>query len=131
MMNLLALFCVVVLSPLAVSGLVPRQKGDSVAAVQGVISRVLGEGYVKAFIYEEIEATSDGKDVFELGVSGNKPLLRGNNGVAMSSALNHYLKYYCNCSVSWGREGTGDQLNLPSSLPLPDKKRVESPVLYR
>ena len=126
------LSCWTLLSSSTVDCAFPRQKGDPVTAVQGLVSRVLGKQYVTGFMYEVIDPTSDGRDVFELDVSSNnKPVLRGSSGVAMSSALNHYLKYLCNCSVTWGRDGTGDQLKLPSSLPLPKHIRVESPVLYR
>ena len=76
----------------------------------------------------------DGFDVFEVDTDNkaNRPVFRGNNGVALASAFNYYLKYYCYCSVSWGLNGTGDQLKLPSTLPLPSKgKRVIFPNGYR
>ena len=97
------------------------------------MSRVLGQNYVSKFQYEVIP-NENGHDVFEIDGSkdGQQPVLRGNNGVALASALNMYLKYMCNCSISWGRERTGDQLNLPSKLPVPSNKfQVSSPVLYR
>ena len=55
-------------------------------------------------------------------------MLRGNNGVSISSALNWYLKYCCRCEVSW----CGDQLALPDPLPvLQEKVRKDSPHQYR
>ena len=115
------------------SGFPKTPVGDPTNAIEGVVSRVLGQQYVNAFEYEVIP-TDNGNDVLEVDVSSDKtkPVLRGNNGVSLASALNTYLKYLCNCSISWGRDGSGDQLNLPSSLPLPREKfRVVAPVKYR
>ena len=28
-----------------------------------------------------------------------------------------YLKYYCKSSLSWGENGTGDHIDIPSPLP--------------
>ena len=113
-------------------GFPQRPVGDPIPAIQGLVERVLGEQYVDKFQYEVIPE-SNGYDVFEIDVnSGMKPVLRGNNGISLASALNAYLKYWCNCSISWGRAGTGDQLRLPKNLPLPMKmERIVSPVKYR
>ena len=113
----------------------PAPKGDPLTSVQGLVERILGKEWVDKFLFEVIP-DSNGYDVFEIdGVNAtniDKPVLRGNNGVALASALNYYLKYYCSCSISWGRNGTGDQLKLPTPLPLPDKLvRVVSPNKYR
>lgn len=107
--------------------------GDPVSAIQGLVSRNLGPQYVGLFGYDVISDQA-GSDVFEIDSDSkqNKPVLRGNNGVSLASALNFYLKYSCNCSISWGRDGTGNQLNLPHPLPLPNTKlRMVSPVKYR
>lgn len=37
----------------------------------------------------------------------------GSTGVAVAWGFHHYLKYYCNCHISW----EADQLNLPIILP--------------
>jgi alpha-N-acetylglucosaminidase len=71
---------------------------------------------------------SGGKDVFELESVKGKILLRGNNGVAIGSALNYYLKNYAHCDISWN----GINLNLPAVLPpVPEKVRKETPYNYR
>ena len=36
--------------------------------------------------------------------------------MAVANGLHYYLKYYCNCHVSW----SGDQLRIPVPLPQPD-----------
>ncbi|XP_065837644.1 alpha-N-acetylglucosaminidase-like [Oscarella lobularis] len=112
----------------------PAPIADQQKAVQGLIGRLIGEEYVEKFHLEPIAPTSGGRDVFEIesGPQNGQITLRGNSGVAMASGLYWYLKYYCYCEVSWGNNGTGDQLNVPSPLPQPTEKlRVESPVKYK
>ena len=123
---------VIFLALVAVSSCLEMPVGEPIPAIQGLVYRILGEKFVSLFEYEVIPSV-DGKDVFELdsNVTEKKPVLKGNNGVALASALNFYLKYNCNCSISWGRNGTGDQLNLPLPLPLPNVTRMVSPVKYR
>ena len=108
-------------------------QGQPITAIRGLVSRILGPKYVASFFYVVIP-DENGFDVFEVDVTlqGDKPVLRGNNGVALASAFNYYLKYFCNCSISWGRDGTGDQLRLPGTLPLPQEKiRIVFPNRYR
>ncbi len=69
-------------------------------------------------INTEIISAEQGKDVFEISTKNGQVLLRGNNSIAIASALNWYLKYTCNAHLSWN----GDQMNLPARLPLPHKK---------
>jgi alpha-N-acetylglucosaminidase len=65
-----------------------------------------------------------GHDVFEVapGHKANQVILRGNNAVSMASAFNYYLKNYCFAHVSWGVNGTGNQLNVP--LPVPNVEKT-------
>ena len=127
----------VILVPLAflvscVVALPPMPQGNPLPAIQGLVSRILGSNYVDKFTYEVIPTDQHGNDVFEVDANSSKPVLRGNNGVALASAFNYYLKYFCNCSISWGRNGTGDQLRLPTTLPLPQQKiRIVFPNRYR
>ena len=126
-------FCVVFLAT-SVAAFPPMPLGDPVPAVQGLVSRILGPSYVDKFTYEVLPSRQDGLDVFSVDgdTLDNKPVLRGNNGVALSSAFNYYLKYFCNCSISWGRNGTGDQLKLPGVLPIPqDNTEIVFPNQYR
>lgn len=71
-----------------------------------------------------------GLDVFEIESSSDKTriTLRGNNGVSVASALNHYLKTYCNCDITWN----GTNITIPSTLPVvPSKIHITSPYKYR
>ena len=93
---------------------------DPIAAATGLITRILGVEAVTLFQLETIPADpATGRDVFEISSSGSLVVLRGNTGVSLATALNNYLKYSLNVSVSWGRNGSGIRVPLPSSLPLP------------
>lgn len=79
------------------------------------------------FSIESID-NENGKDVFELESKGGKIVLRGNNGVAIASALYHYLTEYAHCQVTWN----GTNLKLPKVLPsIPTKVRKATPYEYR
>lgn len=98
---------------------------DQIDAVTGLITRLI-PSYQSVFSLELISADPKG-DVFEIESVGGKVALRGNTGVALSTGLNYYLKYYCNCQISW----TGDQLNLPSTPPqVPNLVHVVMPLKY-
>ena len=64
-----------------------------------------------AFIIESLPPAA--KDSFELESRGNKIILRGNNGIAVASALYYYLKNFCHCQITWN----GTNLRLPAQLP--------------
>ena len=130
----LSLFAVATTSSEVGTNVAAGVRGNPIAAIQGLVTRLLGSQYVNRFVYEVIPADSTGRDVFEVDWSSaqNKPVVRGNTGVSLASALNYYLKYFCYASVTWGVNGTGDQLSLPSPLPRVSQKiRTVSPVKYR
>ena len=73
--------------------------------------------------------SAEGLDVFELESRDGTIVLRGNNGVALASALNRYLQEFAHGDISWE---CGDQLTLPNPLPaVPGKLRVVSPHTFR
>ena len=57
-----------------------------------LIDRIAGPGYGDRFDVELIDSVQ-GTDVFELDQAGERPVLRGNNAVALATAFNYYLKY--------------------------------------
>ncbi len=76
----------------------------------------------------DIEKLDSKKDSFEIESRGNKIVLRGNNGVAIASALYYYLNEYCHCQITWN----GTNLNLPKQLPVVAKAvHKSSPYNYR
>jgi len=93
-------------------------------AAADLIKRML-PGFANYFEIEEIP-TEAGKDVFEIESKNNKIILRGNNGIAVASAFNHYLKHIANCQITWN----GSNKNL--SLPLPVvKEKIRKPTPYK
>ena len=95
-------------------------------AARELLQRLLPD-HVESFVFETIPQEK-GKDVFEVMSRDGRIVLRGNTGVAMASALNHYLNHFCNASVSL----QGHQLRLPTPLPVVDQKiRVVTPFQYR
>ncbi|MCK5000905.1 MAG: alpha-N-acetylglucosaminidase N-terminal domain-containing protein, partial [Anaerohalosphaera sp.] len=85
-------------------------------AAEALLKRLLPD-HGNRFIFELIPSQNE-KDVFEVVTHDNKVIIRGNNGVSMAMGLNWYLKYYCNCNVSW----CGNNLNLPDKLPEVESK---------
>ena len=105
---------------------------DPVAAASGVLSRLLGPAALPLFSLQAIPADpATGLDVFEMDAAGPLVVLRGNTGTAISLALNNYLKYTLNSSVSWGRNNSGVLIRLPPILPLPAASRTVMPMKWR
>lgn len=122
---LAAWLCILVLA----SGCAAFRGNESkvITASRQLIQRVL-PNRTDAFVVETIPA-ANGHDVFEIESRDGKIVLRGNNGVSVASALNAYLKDYCQADISWD---CGNQLDLPEPLPpVPEKVRVVSPHRFR
>lgn len=94
--------------------------------VEALIHRIVPQWEEKLFI-DSIDS-ENGHDVFEIYGEKNKIILKGSSPVAVASALNWYLKYYCHCQISQA----GINLTLPSKLPVLTKKiHIVSPYKYR
>jgi alpha-N-acetylglucosaminidase len=91
-----------------------------VNAARALLERVLGPR-AHEFDVELVE----GPDAFEIEASGGRVLLRGTSGVAIASALRHYLKA-CGRHVTWDEPAP----SLPDRLPAL-RARVTSPWRYR
>jgi len=76
------------------------------------LARRLLPGQADKFTFESIPA-EDGRDVFEIEGRDGAVTIRGNNGVAMATGLNWYLKRYCHAHVSL----YGSHVRLPAPLP--------------
>lgn len=96
------------------------------SAIEGVVRRILPEQH-SLFIVEKI-AAENGNDVFELYNRNGKVILSGNTGVSVISALNYYLKYYCNKEYSWSNMNPVVLKDIPF---IPLKIRKVSPYKYR
>jgi len=67
------------------------------AEMKNLVGRVIGEEWQDDFQFELRNSFQDGKDIFEVtdGEDGTI-LIRGNNGIALASGFNYYLKNYVN-----------------------------------
>jgi alpha-N-acetylglucosaminidase len=97
----------------------------TVGASKQLIHRIL-PNHANQFIVEQIGTAS--KDTFQISSRNGKIVLAGNNGVSIASALYYYLNEYCHCQITWN----GENLNLPSKLPVVSNKiKKSSPYEYR
>lgn len=95
-------------------------------ASENLIRRVV-KARASEFCVEAIPSFQ-GRDVFEIESREGKVVLRGNSPVAVASALNWYLKYFCRQQVSWNHF----EVELPALLPeVKTKVRRESPYWDR
>ncbi|MCD7714215.1 MAG: alpha-N-acetylglucosaminidase [Prevotella sp.] len=77
--------------------------------VCGLLERIC-EGSSAKFSFE---LTDDETGFFELGMSGDKVLVRGDNYVDIAAGVNWYLKHFCGVHLSWN----GMTAALPDTLP--------------
>lgn len=82
------------------------------------LAKRIAKSYSRNIIFEQLQS-HDGKDYFELESRGKKLIITGNSYNSMAYGLNHYLKYYCNTSISWYRN---DRIDLPKAMPMLSKK---------
>lgn len=103
----------------------PENKKNEQDAVLGVIKRLVDD---KANLFRIEFLPKVDKDFFELESLDDEVTLRGTTGVEIISALNWYLKYFCNNHISW----CGKNIRLPQTLPLiKEKIHIASPYKYR
>lgn len=101
---------------------------DTVQALNGLVSRVLGSEQVKNFAFEIQRNPGKYDDnYFVLGEKDGKVNIKGDCGVSCATGLNHYLKKYCNVHVSQQNK----QVKMPSLLPMPEEEKVVSPYRVR
>ena len=90
---------------------------DPAAAARELVARVLPQ-HTGSFACAVIPQ-DDGKDVFEIEASDGKIALRGNNGIAIATAFNWYLREHCLVNYDWEAAGP---LQLSAAPPLPKAK---------
>ena len=97
---------------------------------KNLIERVTGKDSSDNFIVEIIPADEEtGMDVYEVDYADGKVILRGNNGVALATAYNYYLKYYAYLDFPYVGESN---LVLPQELPVVEEPvRIVFPYEYR
>jgi len=98
----------------------------NIAASKALLQRIVPD-HAMQFSIESL-SQQNSKDVFEIESRNNKIVLRGNDGVAVASALYFYLNEYCHAQITWN----GTNLNLPKILPvIKNKIHKATPYEYR
>jgi alpha-N-acetylglucosaminidase len=83
--------------------------------------------HASQFTIEAIQSAT-GKDYFEIESRNKKIVLLGTSGVAIASALYHYLNEVCHAQITWN----GENLKLPAILPpVKNKIQKQTPYEYR
>lgn len=101
---------------------------DVYTEVNDLISRLLGEKYTEWFELELAPLADRDKDYYELSMNNGKVHIKGNEGLSLTSGLNHYLKYYCNVHVSQQTM----QTHMPDAIvPIEGTIRKDSPYEVR
>lgn len=101
---------------------------DVYTEVRDLITRVLGEEYNDWFTLELAPSENPDADYYELSMQDGKVHIKGNEGLSLTSALNHYLKYYCNVHVSQQTM----QTSMPAEMPaIEGTVRKDSPYEVR
>jgi alpha-N-acetylglucosaminidase len=86
------------------------------AAVQKLVKRLLKDKADLFHIKVDPSLARHGKDlvVVKKSEDDTKVYLKGSSGVAAAWGLNYYLRYFCNCQISWEYH---KQLKIPNPLP--------------
>ncbi|XP_039259362.2 alpha-N-acetylglucosaminidase-like [Styela clava] len=104
--------------------------GEQTTAVQELLKRIIGDRS-KDFQVDVNLTTSSGNDIVIItNPSVGKIKISGTSGVAVAFGFNHYLKYYCNKSITWAEDNLFD---LPDPLPSLKSGKLElnAGVKYR
>lgn len=115
-------YCSLILLYMGALASVGAQPKD-LKAIEALVRRVV-PNHAEQFKLS-IQPGGSGRDHFEIAGSNDGLIqLSGNNQIAIASALNWYLKYFCHVQMGWN----GSQMHLPAKLPIPDRtvtKEVE------
>lgn len=72
-------------------------EADTIAEVQGIISRRIGEAYVDWFTFE-LKDAANGYDYYDVEARKGKIHITGNNGVSLATGLNAYPNRSSTCT---------------------------------
>ncbi len=84
---------------------------DTVDALNGLVSRLLGNEYIDWFEFE-IDRDCVDKNYYELSDFEGKIKIKADCGVSAATGLNYYLKYFCKVQISQQLE----QVNMPEKV---------------
>ena len=123
------LLLVLLASFLVSSVLAAVSSEDQVAAVEGLIGRIVPD-HMNLFVVSILtNESASSNEVWELeSLSDGRVAVRGSSGVAAASAFQYYLKYFCNSVYLWQEEQV--QISSPAPKVAP-KIRKTAPLEYR
>ena len=80
----------------------PITTEETIENVYGIIDRIIGAKYRDWFTFEIVNDPTRTKDWYsvEFDTTTNKVIIKGNEGLSLSSGLNYYLKNFCHVAVS-------------------------------
>lgn len=84
------------------------------AEMTNLVGRVIGDAWKDDFVFE-IKEFPSGNDTYEIeSLEDGRVIIRGNNGIAMASGFNYYLRYFC--KVDYNPLFVSN-LEMPETLP--------------
>ncbi len=99
---------------------------DTINALEGLVSRMLGAKYVSKFAF--IVDRNSSEQYSEIYTEDGKTVIKGDCGVSIAAGLNHYLKYFCNVCITQQTK----QVKMPRCMPkVKEKVRISSPYEVR
>lgn len=98
---------------------------NDVREAEQLVKRLIPE-FAAQFEFKQVPSVTD---TYSLESSNGKIIISGNNANAMATGLNHYLKRYCNTTVSWYADVP---VEMPEVLPtIPSKETATAKVERR
>lgn len=98
---------------------------NDVREAEQLVKRLIPE-FAAQFEFKQVPSKTD---TYSLESSNGKIIISGNNANAMATGLNHYLKRYCNTTVSWYADVP---VEMPEVLPtIPTKETATAKVERR
>lgn len=121
-----SLFAVVFAALSVVSACSPYRGMTPDEVTAALLAERVVPDYARNIVFCQIEDTLD---VFELSSENGNLVIRGNNANSMATGLNHYLRDFCNVTVSWY---ASDPVQCPEAMPmLSEPVRIEARIPNR
>ncbi|MFQ8601124.1 MAG: alpha-N-acetylglucosaminidase [Oscillospiraceae bacterium] len=107
----------------------PISEQETLDEVAGVVTRTIGGQYLDWFEFAIEPNAESGNDYFAISdTADGKIRIAGNEGLSLTTGLNHYLKYFCKVSI----QQETMQVDMPAAVvPVGEPIRKESPYPVR
>ena len=89
------------------------------------LNRIGGDGASeKILISLDKSLSDDGKDVFIITSKNEKPFIKANSTLAMTTGINWYFNHYANINISWNNLTIDDIENYDFPVPIKEERHV-------